>query len=401
MPVKEFSFPLLIIKTERGIAFIDKLSKTSAARKTGWIFVFLLPVLAATTIWLTLSSIVNILTNPSVGVVIRELGPAINLPWPGLNPYLPIIYGWAALFVGMLVHELAHGVQARVSGVPVKYVGVIFFLFLPIGAFVDIDEEALMKTSFKKFAKTLSAGTGVNFLTAIVALFLLLLIVSSLTPISEGILVKQVIQNGPAYKAGVLPGDIIVAVNHQPVKTLGDFEGVVDPVLKPGINMTFTIVREDRKLEYSFTLVEKPDNGSVGYMGVSDLVSLGEVKNRYLSAISSLSYREFTLYMVMPTLPRVASLIPFSDLLRTYYVSKTFLGDYYYIPSNLLYWIWLLNFNLAIFNAIPMYPLDGGHIFKFGLRRFIDEKKVNIVVYTVSLLLAFMIVLLVAAPYIV
>ncbi|MGQ9781466.1 MAG: site-2 protease family protein [Nitrososphaeria archaeon] len=399
MPIKEFSFPLLIIKTERGISFIDKLSKTSTARKTGWIFVVLLPILAATTIWLTLSSIVNILTNPAVGVVIRELGPTINLPWPGLNPYLPVFYGWVALFVGMLVHELAHGIQARVSGVPVKYVGLVFFLILPIGAFVDIDEEGLMKTSFKKFAKILSAGTGTNFLTAAAALFLLLLIVSSLTPISEGILVKQVIHNGPAYNAGVLPGDIVVAVNHKPVKTFSDFAGVVEPILKPGVNMTFTIVRESKKLDCSFTLVEKPDNKSVGYMGVSEFISLTDVKDRYLSAISSLSYREFTLYMVMPTLPRVASLIPFSDLLHPYYVSNTYLGDYYYIPANLLYWIWLLNFNLAIFNAIPLYPLDGGHIFKFGVRRFIDEKKVNAVVYTVSLLLAAMIALLVVAPY--
>jgi membrane-associated protease RseP (regulator of RpoE activity) len=36
--------------------------------------------------------------------------------------------------------------------------------------------------------------------------------------------------------------------------------------------------------------------------------------------------------------------------------------------ANVLYWIFFLNFNLAIFNALPIYPLDGGQAFLVGVK---------------------------------
>jgi membrane-associated protease RseP (regulator of RpoE activity) len=33
-----------------------------------------------------------------------------------------------------------------------------------------------------------------------------------------------------------------------------------------------------------------------------------------------------------------------------------------------LYWFFFLNFNLAVFNALPIFPLDGGQAFKVGLK---------------------------------
>jgi membrane-associated protease RseP (regulator of RpoE activity) len=404
LPIKEFNFPILIIKTEKGVSFFDKAAKTNVAKKSGWIFVFFLPILAAITIYFTLTSIVTTLTNPNVGIVIRQLGPAVNIPWPGLNPYLPVVYGWFALFVAMLVHEFAHGIQAKVSGIPVKFVGLAFLIVLPIAAFVELDEEAMKKTDFKKFSKTISAGTGMNLVTSVIALLLLLLIVSSLTPIADGILISQLTSDGPAYKVGIMPGDIVLAVNNNKVSTIDDFQRVIGPIYKPGQNLTFTVLRNEKQLNYTFTLAMNPENNSKAYMGLNNYLSLKQVESNYLSAASHFSYKDLSLYLVMPTLPRVAGLIPFSDLLHTYYISSSFLGDNYFIASNFLYWIWLLNFNLAIFNAIPLYPLDGGHIFKFGcnkvLEKKIGEKKVNIIVYSVSLLLAFLIGFMVIAPYI-
>ena len=36
---------------------------------------------------------------------------------PGLNEYIPFVWGWIALFVTMLVHEFAHGILSRVENV--------------------------------------------------------------------------------------------------------------------------------------------------------------------------------------------------------------------------------------------------------------------------------------------
>ncbi|MEM2153887.1 MAG: site-2 protease family protein [Nitrososphaeria archaeon] len=405
MPKKEFSFPFLIIKTEKGVSLLDSISKTWIARKSGWIFIIFLPILAAITIYFTLSSIINIFSNPAVGQVIRELGPAINLPWPGINPYLPIVYGWIALFVGMIVHEVAHGVQARVAGVPVKFVGIILLIFLPIGAFVELDDKELEKAGLKKSTKSLAAGPGTNFVTAVVSLALLLLIASSLQPIVDGVLITQMDKEGPAYKAGIMPGDIIISINGQTANTLESFVKAIEPYYRPGENLTLTIVRnQEQILNFTFTLGVNPENKSKGYMGIYNYLSFRDVLEGYNSVIFRFPSREVMLYMVIPTLPWASASIPFSEMLYKYYYSTSFLGTNYHYVMNLLYWIWFLNFNLAIFNALPIYPLDGGIVFKFLCKRTlaskIGDRGINIIVYSLTLLLVGLIALMIAAPYI-
>jgi membrane-associated protease RseP (regulator of RpoE activity) len=44
------------------------------------------------------------------------------------------------------------------------------------------------------------------------------------------------------------------------------------------------------------------------------------------------------------------------------YYSPVF-GPSYPIIANMLYWLWFINFNLGIFNALPIGPLDGGQLY--------------------------------------
>jgi hypothetical protein len=48
---------------------------------------------------------------------------------PGVNEYIPLVWGWIALFVTMFVHEFAHGILARVEGIRVKSMGLAFLPF--------------------------------------------------------------------------------------------------------------------------------------------------------------------------------------------------------------------------------------------------------------------------------
>ncbi|MDG6934034.1 MAG: site-2 protease family protein, partial [Nitrososphaerota archaeon] len=38
------------------------------------------------------------------------------------------------------------------------------------------------------------------------------------------------------------------------------------------------------------------------------------------------------------------------------------------VLANLFFWVWFVNFNVALFNALPLGPFDGGVAFRHLLR---------------------------------
>lgn len=91
---------------------------------------------------------------------------------PGIN--LDLVQGVLALAVVLIVHEGMHGILARLYRLPLKSAGLVFFGFLPFGAFVDIDEKKLFAEKKARQNAVLVAGTAANFATAILFLALLL-----------------------------------------------------------------------------------------------------------------------------------------------------------------------------------------------------------------------------------
>ncbi len=57
---------------------------------------------------------------------------------PGLNPYVPLIYGLIALVFAVVIHELSHGVLSRANDIKVKFLGLLFMV-VPVGAFMEPD----------------------------------------------------------------------------------------------------------------------------------------------------------------------------------------------------------------------------------------------------------------------
>jgi serine protease DegQ len=74
---------------------------------------------------------------------------------------------------------------------------------------------------------------------------------------ATGVLITGVERNGPAEKAGVKPGDMLLAVNAKPTPDSG---AMLDAVaeLKPGSNATLTLRREQKELEIQVSVSKRP-----------------------------------------------------------------------------------------------------------------------------------------------
>ena len=68
----------------------------------------------------------------------------------------------------------------------------------------------------------------------------------------EGVIITGVLQNGPAAKAGIKPGDVIERVADRPVKDVTQLLAAVAS-LKPGVATHFTIDRKGQKTELDVT----------------------------------------------------------------------------------------------------------------------------------------------------
>ncbi|WP_137935942.1 Do family serine endopeptidase [Chitinivorax sp. B] len=68
------------------------------------------------------------------------------------------------------------------------------------------------------------------------------LIASFKLPVKRGVLVNGVVRNGPAHEAGILPGDVLVAVANQPI---GDVPEAINRIaaIQPGRRVALGVVR--------------------------------------------------------------------------------------------------------------------------------------------------------------
>jgi serine protease DegQ len=72
-----------------------------------------------------------------------------------------------------------------------------------------------------------------------------------------GVVISGVLQNGPAAKAGIRPGDVIMQVAKQPVGSVSDLLNQVAN-LKPGVPAEVLIWRQQAQLSLRLTPAERP-----------------------------------------------------------------------------------------------------------------------------------------------
>ena len=77
------------------------------------------------------------------------------------------------------------------------------------------------------------------------------------TKATQGVVIVGVLQNGPAAKSGIRPGDVILSVSDKPVSNVSELLSSVAS-LKPGAPSKFKLFRRDRQVELEVTPGVRP-----------------------------------------------------------------------------------------------------------------------------------------------
>jgi len=249
------SGPVLTLRTLRGRAFLGRV----ATPKRLWRAVANLGlggalVAMVASFALILSSAMSAFSNAQPSAIQQ---PQNFLIIPGVNDFLPLSVApeiVAGLAVAMVIHEGAHGLLCRVEGIDIDSMGLVFFALLPVGAFVEPDEEATQGASRGARARMFAAGVTANtVLTVVVFALLFGPVVGAISP-AAGYAVGEVNPGSPAAAADLSQGDRIVEVAGTPVETSGEFDAAIADA---GDSVTLTVddgdtretLRVDRELQ--------------------------------------------------------------------------------------------------------------------------------------------------------
>ncbi len=223
----ELSGPLLLWKTEKGKKLIERISqKKKFWTAYGNLGIVILGICMAAILYLVVWSAYLASQIPADSAP----SPRLIIGIPGVNPLIPVWYGILGLAVAIIVHEFSHGILSRVADIKVKTLGLVF-LVVPIGAFVEPDEEKMGELPKLKRDRIYSVGPTTNVLLALVCVLLFTSVfMGAVTPREDGVIVNGVIVDSPAYDSAISWGDMVVEIDGERISGLDDFNGVdVDP----------------------------------------------------------------------------------------------------------------------------------------------------------------------------
>ncbi len=399
---------LLLYRSNWGIRLIEKTGKKYKKLLTvlSYISIGIGYLLMVTMVYLVGKIIYFYVAYPNI---VRAIKIPPIMP---LFPYLPQIFRldflppfyftyWIIIIaIIAITHEFAHGIFAALNKVKIKKTGFGFFpFFLPIflAAFVELDEKNMEKKSIFSQMSVLSAGTFVNFLTAVFFLIIMFLFFSiSFTPTGiifddyaynvveiagitsvngisitnatyakvselineEGL--NKIQANGrnyvstqeflnnqgdiynytflyydaPAINAGLKGA--IAEINEIKITSLEIFQEELSKY-SPGQEIIIKTIFEEEAETYEIELGENPNGDETGYLGV------GFINARKSGVIG-----------------RVMDMISSFNQSNVYYESNFEAALFIY---NLLWWLVLISLTVALINMLPFGIFDGGRFF--------------------------------------
>lgn len=325
---------IALYRTKLGLKAMDRMSKFLPG------FWKVLGIIGVVTGFIGMAFILYMLITGTWALIFSNAPPALSPVLPGVRiPGLPNLSFWhwvVGIFFVAVVHEFAHGIYARLYNVKVKNSG--FVLFGPIlGAFVEPDEKKLMKEKKKVQLSVFAAGPFSNIVFAII-FFLLMSFVTA--PIQNdmlegnGIQINKVLEGYPAEKAGLPTGVILTSINGKSTLNADEFMNATE-----GIKPNEKVILETDKGTFEVTTISNPDDETKGFMGVTDFNVKTKIKEEVTNKYG------------------------------------TFLPGLFSWVALLVFWLFVINFGIGLFNLLPLGPIDGGRMLYAGLLGIFNKEK--------------------------
>jgi membrane-associated protease RseP (regulator of RpoE activity) len=355
---------LILIHTPFGLEFFDMVARTRAAKFYARFNTYLMPAITVLAIFLVVGSLMVMFANSQAREGVRGAGFAANLLIPGFNPYLPVTYGLAALVITIIIHEAGHGIVARVYNIRVDSTGIVLFLGIPIGAFVNIEREELNRATLMQKSSVLTAGPLNNMILAGACLVALYFLVSTLVPVpidtedpKFGVMVVSINGGSLAESIGIESESVIQYVAGQQITSVEALSESLRTNLGNTIDISW-INKAGDTITHQVTLPAAVEPGR-GILGVT-ITPLSAEPQQVLDTYKNQFSHNPLAILLPPTFQE--GIVPFSDLMAPKYTSSVF-GNNFAPIANMLFWLWFVNFNVGIFNALPIGPLDGGQLY--------------------------------------
>ena len=306
---------------------------------------------------------------------------------------MKIVVTVLALSVLIIIHEGGHYLAARAFGMRVLRYSIGFgptlakwkpkgsdttfqIALIPFLAYVQIagmnpqeevdpDDPALYpnKSLFAR-AVTIAAGPFANYLTASAIVFGLGMSNSlpQMEPL-EPMTIETVVDDSPAAKAGLLPGDVVIEANGKEISNVSDLIAATAP--RAGEATEYIVERDGAVIDP--LMVTPADNGGRGQIGVAAKMKpvhqdLGVVESAKLA-------------MVLPWQITAAQLTGLADMAKRRtteglggpVMMGTMVADAAQAGITPLLWMLMfISVALGMFNLLPLPALDGGRLIFLG-----------------------------------